>query len=51
GSCRVTVGGKTKFACVHGPEFDGHLVDFDELLIRNSRFLKEEKISLDLLKT
>lgn len=51
GSCRVTVGGKTRFACVDGPHFDGHLVDFDELLIRNSRFLEEEKISLALLRT
>ena len=34
GGCRVTVGGKTKFACVDGPEFDGHKVDFDELMIR-----------------
>ena len=49
GSCRVTVGGRTKFACVDGPEFDGHLVDFNELLIRNRRFLEEEKISSDLL--
>ena len=35
GGCRVTVGGKIKFACVDGPEFDGHEVDFDELMIRN----------------
>ncbi len=49
GSCRVTVGGETRFACVDGPEFDGHLVDFNELLIRNRRFLEEEKISSDLL--
>jgi len=45
GSCRVTVGNKTKFACVDGPEFDGHLVDFDELTNRNARFLEEEKES------
>ena len=43
GSCRVTVGNEVKFACVDGPEFDGHLVDFDELTNRNSRFLEEEK--------
>jgi ferredoxin--NADP+ reductase len=34
GGCRVVVGGKTKFACVHGPEFDGHQVDWDNLLLR-----------------
>ncbi|MCK5594751.1 sulfide/dihydroorotate dehydrogenase-like FAD/NAD-binding protein [bacterium] len=43
GSCRVTVGDETKFACVDGPEFNGHLVDFDELTNRNARFLNEEK--------
>lgn len=36
GGCRVKVGGETKFACVDGPDFDGHLVDFDELMKRNS---------------
>ena len=36
GGCRVTVGGQTKFACVDGPDFDGHLVDFDELMRRNA---------------
>ena len=45
GSCRVTVGDEVKFACVDGPEFDGHLVDFDELTNRNARFLDEEKES------
>ena len=34
GGCRVSVGGKTQFACVDGPEFDGHQVDFDELADR-----------------
>jgi NAD(P)H-flavin reductase len=34
GACRVTVGGKTKFVCVDGPEFDAHQVDFDEMMIR-----------------
>lgn len=43
GGCRVSVGGETKFACVDGPEFDGHLVDFDNLMQRNRRFLREEK--------
>ena len=36
GGCRVTVGGEVKFACVDGPDFDGHQVDFDELMSRNS---------------
>ena len=34
GACRITIGGKTKFVCVDGPEFDGHQVDFDEMLKR-----------------
>jgi len=38
GGCRVTVGGKVKFACVDGPEFDGHLVDFDELARRQNAY-------------
>jgi homotetrameric NADPH-dependent glutamate synthase len=42
GSCRVTVGGKVKFACVDGPDFDGHLVDFEELHARQKRFKTEE---------
>ncbi|MGI6027796.1 MAG: sulfide/dihydroorotate dehydrogenase-like FAD/NAD-binding protein [Candidatus Heteroscillospira sp.] len=42
GGCRVTVGGETKFACVDGPEFDGHQVDWDELLNRNSFYRDEE---------
>ena len=37
-ACRVTVGGKTRFACVDGPHFDGHLVDFDELIQRNNMY-------------
>jgi homotetrameric NADPH-dependent glutamate synthase len=43
GSCRVTVGGKMKFACVDGADFDGHLVNFDELQLRQKRFAREEK--------
>jgi len=46
GSCRVTIGNELKFACVDGPDFDGHLVNFDELILRSRRFDKEEKISL-----
>jgi ferredoxin/flavodoxin---NADP+ reductase len=46
GGCRVTVDNKTQFCCVDGPDFDGHLVDFDELEKRNSLYLKDEKNSL-----
>ena len=42
GGCRVKVGTETKFACVDGPDFNGHLVDFDELMRRNSLFREEE---------
>ena len=42
GACRISVGGKTRFVCVDGPEFDGHQVDFDELLKRMGAFKKEE---------
>jgi ferredoxin--NADP+ reductase len=45
GGCRVSIGGETKFACVDGPEFDGHLVDFDNLMLRNRRFICEEEES------
>ncbi len=45
GGCRVTVDGKMKFACVDGPEFDGHHVDFDELIMRNRTYVDLEKIS------
>ncbi|MGB9740326.1 MAG: sulfide/dihydroorotate dehydrogenase-like FAD/NAD-binding protein [Candidatus Bathyarchaeia archaeon] len=45
GVCRVTVGGKMKFACVDGPEFDGHSVDFDGLIKRQRMFLPEERLS------
>ena len=47
GSCRVTVGGKMKFACVDGADFDGHLVSFDELSLRQKRFEREEKAALE----
>ena len=43
GACRVTVGGKTKFVCVDGPEFDAHQVDFDEMLSRLSAYNKQEE--------
>lgn len=45
GGCRLSVGGKVKFACVDGPDFDGHLVDFDEIAARNSAFKEEENLS------
>lgn len=48
GGCRLTVDGKMVFACVDGPEFDGHLVDFDEAMRRSRIYKKEEKISDEL---
>jgi NAD(P)H-flavin reductase len=47
GACRVVVGGETKFACVDGPEFDAHLVDFEELMNRQQTYLEEEKIAIE----
>lgn len=46
GGCRVTVDNRTQFCCVDGPDFNGHLVDFDELEKRNNIYLKDEKDSL-----
>lgn len=46
GACRVTVGGTTKFVCVDGPEFDGHQVDFDELMKRQQMYRDQEKLAL-----
>ena len=43
GGCRLTVGGQTKFACVDGPEFDGHLIDFDEAIARSSQYRDFER--------
>lgn len=48
GVCRVTVGGKMLFACVDGPEFDGHKVDFDQLILRQRLFLPEERLNSEL---
>ena len=48
GACRVTVGGETKFACVDGPEFDGHQVDFDELTKRLRIYLDDERRSAQI---
>ncbi len=47
GGCRVTVNKKMKFACVDGPEFDGHAVDFDEMILRAGRFAREESAAMD----
>ena len=50
GACRVTVGGKTRFVCVDGPEFDAHQVDFDELLSRLRSYKPEEAIAYEQYK-
>ena len=49
GGCRVTIGGKTKFACVDGPEFDGHQVDYDALMRRLGAYQVEEQHSEDCM--
>ncbi len=46
GGCRVSVGGETKFVCVDGPEFDGHLVNFEELIMRQRSYTVQEQASL-----
>ncbi len=48
GGCRVTVGGKVRFVCVDGPEFDGHLVDYEELMLRQQAYAELEQESRDL---
>lgn len=50
GSCRCTVGGATKFACVDGPDFDGHEVDFDEVAKRNQMYVEHERKALERYK-
>ncbi|OQW88397.1 MAG: ferredoxin-NADP reductase [Rhodoferax ferrireducens] len=47
GGCRVKIGGQVKFACVDGPDFDGHLVDFDDLMTRLRRYTQVERKALD----
>jgi ferredoxin/flavodoxin---NADP+ reductase len=47
GGCRVTVGGKTKFVCVDGPEFNGHEVDYDEMMRRQRFYAEQEKVSVE----
>jgi ferredoxin/flavodoxin---NADP+ reductase len=49
GGCRVKVGNEYKFACVDGPEFDGHQVDFNELILRNSAYTQQEKHTCKLI--
>jgi len=48
GGCRVRIDNEIKFACIEGPDFDGHLVDYDELMLRQNMFKKEENISRDI---
>lgn len=47
GGCRLSVGGETKFACVDGPDFDGHLVDFDEAMMRAGAYAEHERAAFD----
>lgn len=47
GGCRVKIGNQVKFACVDGPDFDGHQVDFDDLMTRLRRYTKEERMALE----
>ena len=47
GGCRVKIGDEVKFACVDGPDFDGHLVDFDDLMTRLRRYKGEEQAALE----
>lgn len=51
GACRVTVDGETKFACFHGPDFDGHKVDFENLMKRQKMFVKQEQLALTNLRS
>ncbi|WP_031484599.1 sulfide/dihydroorotate dehydrogenase-like FAD/NAD-binding protein [Maridesulfovibrio frigidus] len=50
GACRCNVGGETRFACVDGPEFDGHKVDFNELRMRLAQYKNQENESMDLFR-
>lgn len=49
GACRVSVGNTTKFACIHGPDFDAHHVDFENLMKRQKMFVTEEKLAFELM--
>jgi NAD(P)H-flavin reductase len=48
GACRISVGGKTKFVCVDGPEFDAHLVDFEEMLLRLNAYKEQEALAYSM---
>ncbi|WP_027179883.1 sulfide/dihydroorotate dehydrogenase-like FAD/NAD-binding protein [Maridesulfovibrio bastinii] len=50
GACRCNIGGETQFACVDGPEFDGHKVDFKELNMRLKQYKEQERVSMDLFR-
>nr|MBC8412744.1 sulfide/dihydroorotate dehydrogenase-like FAD/NAD-binding protein [bacterium] len=50
GACRVRIGGETKFACIEGPEFDAHEVDFEELAHRQNFYREEEQLAMDTFK-
>ena len=47
GACRVSVGGKTRFSCVDGPEFDGALIDWDEAMRRSRQYKPEETAAME----
>jgi ferredoxin--NADP+ reductase len=47
GGCRVSVDGQMKFACVEGPDFDGHQVDFDELMKRQAFYKEQERLAYE----
>ena len=51
GTCRLTIGGETKLSCSDGPEFDAHLVDFNELMERLNVYKEEEKYAFEKWKT
>jgi ferredoxin--NADP+ reductase len=48
GACRVSVAGETKFACVDGPFFDAHAVDFDEAVVRSKMYVDQERLAVEL---
>lgn len=50
GACRISVGGRTKFVCVDGPEFDAHMVDFEEMLLRLSAYKEQEAVAYSMYK-
>ncbi len=48
GACRISIGGETKFACVDGPFFDAHQVDFAEAVVRSKMYVDEERLAVEL---